>query len=343
MKHLTDANKDKLLSFLRSRAAAGEASLKSWGRDQRPQIPGLLAEEIADALVAEGKATRETKVHGGRVWRAAVEAPPAPTSDEPDVEGAAEEEPVAVAGAAEPCQRCAAAIEAQRDIEVQRGVLEDVLSAARARISELARERDEARRSLATSAAEYDRLLSHLRDRLAIEETASVEYIVGAVGLLVDGADARRRVPTLDPGAIAHYLLELPADRWQALATARQQLAEGRTLAERGTRLQTEALATVEGLLSAPAGEAPVEATEEPEPPPSGEQPASDEPDPASVIGRVLRWLRKRPDARARQVAEALSLSVPHANSALVNLHRRGLVERVELGLYRAVRAKEAA
>lgn len=336
MKHLSDANKNKLLALLRSRAAAGEASLKSWGRDQRPQIPGILAEEIADALVSEGKATREVRSHGGRVWRAVLEAPPAPTP-EPDVEGVAEEEPVAVAGAAEPCQRCAELNATVATWERQWGSHGIERMVLQSEIASLRQERDEARHSLATSAAEYDRLFKHLCRRLAIEETVSVDYIVGAVGLLVDGADARRRTPALDPGAIAHYLLELPADRWQALATARQQLAEGRTLAERGARLQEEALAAVDRLLDAPAGDAPAEPA-----PPSGEQPAAG----GTMIDRTLEFFQAHPTEgfRAQQLAEALGGDRQSWTVPLSQLTTRGEVERVERGVYRLARkARRAA
>lgn len=232
MKHLSDANKNKLLALLRSRAAAGEASLKSWGRDQRPQIPGILAEEIADALVSEGKATREVRSHGGRVWRAVLEAPPAPTP-EPDVEGVAEEEPVAVAGAAEPCQRCAELNATVATWERQWGSHGIERMVLQSEIASLRQERDEARHSLATSAAEYDRLFKHLCRRLAIEETVSVDYIVGAVDRLLDApagdAPAEPAPPSGEQPAAGGTMIDRTLEFFQAHPTEgfrAQQLAE---------------------------------------------------------------------------------------------------------------------
>jgi hypothetical protein len=75
--HITDANKKKLLGFLGSRAAAGEGSLKTWGQQQSPRLPGTMVEEIADALVEAGLATKESRASGW-VWRAVARRPEPP-------------------------------------------------------------------------------------------------------------------------------------------------------------------------------------------------------------------------------------------------------------------------
>jgi len=55
-KHITDANKAKLVAFLRSRNAAGEQSLKTWGKQHK--LLSHQAEDLADALVADGSRRR---------------------------------------------------------------------------------------------------------------------------------------------------------------------------------------------------------------------------------------------------------------------------------------------
>jgi len=66
-KHITDANKAKLLAFLRGRAAAGEQSLKTWGKQHR--LLSHQAEELADALVGDRLAIKEERA-SGYVWKA---------------------------------------------------------------------------------------------------------------------------------------------------------------------------------------------------------------------------------------------------------------------------------
>lgn len=78
MNYITDANKKKLLGLLASRPAAGEDSLKKWGREQRPQLLSHQAEEIADALVEDGLATTEERGQGQRIWRAVTRRPEPP-------------------------------------------------------------------------------------------------------------------------------------------------------------------------------------------------------------------------------------------------------------------------
>lgn len=76
MKHVTEATKARFLAFLGSRAAAGEGSLKTWGSQQRPPLTGTMVEDIADALVEDGVAIKETRP-SGYVWKKKL-APPAP-------------------------------------------------------------------------------------------------------------------------------------------------------------------------------------------------------------------------------------------------------------------------
>jgi hypothetical protein len=63
---------------------------------------------------------------------------------------------------------------------------------------------------------------------------------------------------------VAQYLLLLPEERWTAVAQARRTLTAARDLAARARELEAHALASVDRLLSTPAGEAPVEAPEAP-------------------------------------------------------------------------------
>lgn len=76
MKHVTEATKARFLTFLGSRAAAGEGSLKTWGSQQKPPLTGTMVEDIADALVEDGAAIKETRP-SGYVWKKKL-APPAP-------------------------------------------------------------------------------------------------------------------------------------------------------------------------------------------------------------------------------------------------------------------------
>lgn len=82
MKHVTEANKARFLAFLGSRAAAGEGSLKTWGSQQRPPLTGTMVEDIADALVDDGLATRESRAHG-YVWKKTPTPPAAENKPEP--------------------------------------------------------------------------------------------------------------------------------------------------------------------------------------------------------------------------------------------------------------------
>ena len=448
MKHLTDANKDKLLAFLRSRAAAGEASLKSWGRDQRPQIPGVLVEEIADALVTDGKATRETRTHGGRVWRAAVEPIEKKTividleDDEPTVEeepvvvagdadgdahtealaqqvveaeralakqdrasddlrlrllstlgGSAQEtweqvlehvrllvatkekphpptpseeapapieEPVLVAGAAEPCRQCEDLQWKMRKLrEENNGVfaLRDHLALARQRCAELEativkwerewgshgiermvlqseiaslrQERDEARHNFEALAAEYDRLFRHLCRLLTIEDTASVEYLVGAVAVLVSAAaKTSAEAPAADEDArIRDYLLALPEHLWQRLGAARAKIAKARQAVLDAQAAESKLLAEIGAVLDAPLDE------------PKAKKPSRPIPG-GTLIEKTLELIRTGKASDSKGIAAILGRSPGATNCDLRTLAARGLIERTAPGKYRA---KEAA
>ena len=267
MKHLTDANKDKLLAFLRSRAAAGEASLKSWGRDQRPQIPGVLVEEIADALVTDGKATRETRTHGGRVWRAAVEAPPAP---EPDVEEEPEEEPVVVAGDAEPAQ--------------------DVVRLLRCDFDAIVNDRESAR-----DAFRY--LRGHLSRALDLPDGGPISGIIDRVRLLVAGAKARAEAPAADEDArVRDYLLALPEHLWQRLGAARAKIAKARQAVLDAQAAESKLLAEIGAVLDAPLDEPKKRKAVR-----VGEEPPRD-----SSLGQTLALVRAGHPGDHKSIADAL-------------------------------------
>ena len=365
---------------------AKDSSVHSWLKARR--VSRIRAEELLEQLVSEGRLQLvEKPIAGGEVVlrylpAVAVEPAPLPRSDAPPEEPhppapseetpAPIEEPVMVAGAPEPCQGCA---ELQQGIERFDRLRRESEAAWGREVHDLRQERDLAKGEAFGLRQERDQLADTLgirtteRDDLAVrlDRTEDHRYYLALLAGLDGGAEwsavrpALSRAlqetstprPAVDGGAVAQYLLTLPGDHWSALATARQQLAQAREMAHAAQLLEASALATVDQILSAPAGaqapapvapEPPVEMVPPP-PPPSGEQlpAANDEPDPTSVPDRVLRWLRKRPDARARQVAEALSIPVLHANTALVSLHRKGLVERVERGLYRLARKSRRA
>ena len=252
----------------------GEASLKSWGRDQRPQIPGPLVEEIADALVKEGKATCGGTTRGC-VWRRRRRGAASPRAG--CRRGAAEEEPVVVAGDAEPCRQCEDLQWKMRKLRRTTGFLRRSRLPWRAsgapswrprpprRTKNSARSRPKPRSTTRPSAswcpiseaeprspgADLGRDLPRNDLRQSDRPPGSPPARRGprrAPHPLPGSRPRPWRHRPLPPGA-ARRPLGGPSHRAQA---ARR----GRTLAERGTRLQESALATVEGILTAPAGEA---------------------------------------------------------------------------------------
>ena len=323
--------KSALVAFFGSRNAVGEGSLKAWGAQQRPPVGASTAEALADELVAEGVASVEERSGGRRVWRLVREE----AASEP--EPVHEEEPVAVAGGEEPCQGCAA----------------------------LARERDALRAEvdgMRQAAIFSEALLREVAAAVQCGSTRRDVLLLAAHKLreerdeaLRERDDLRRRLETppatLDQGAIAHYLLSLPEERWASLATARQQLAQAREMAHAEQLLEEAALAAVDGLLSAPAeapvpAEAPELAPAEPvsaEPTPQakrGPRTKDGEPAPGTARAKILAWIRQRPDATAtvKEVAAAFDRPVPDMSSVLTTMRNAGYLERVEPGIYRAVK-----
>lgn len=308
--------KSALIAFFGSRNAVGEGSLKAWGAQQRPPVGASTAEALADELVAEGVASVEERSGGRRVWRLVREeaaSEPEPTPGE---------EPAAVAGGEEPCQGCADLV---RERDTFRAELGAGLGDALQRTADLARQ-------LATRTEERDEALRE-RDEL------------------------RRRLETppatLDQGAIAHYLLSLPEERWASLATARQQLAQAREMAHAAQLLEEAALAAVDGLLSAPAAApVPAEAPElvpappsapPPPPPPQakrGPRTEDGEPAPGTARAKILAWIRQRPDATAtvKEVAAAFDRPVPDTSSVLTTMRNAGYLRRTGPGIYQAVK-----
>ena len=84
---ITDKHKEALMRFMSSRAAAGEGSLKTWGAALKPSITGSQAEDVANALVADGLLVREARARG-YVWKRKLspdEAHEEPASSPPDL------------------------------------------------------------------------------------------------------------------------------------------------------------------------------------------------------------------------------------------------------------------
>lgn len=226
-------------------------------------------------------------------------------------------------------------------------------------VTTLRQERDAFRSELETATQNANRLRLEMRfaqafngelaRALGVHPETHQRDLLARVAALLDEARAAVAAPTLDQGAIAHYLLSLPGDRWEALATARQQLAQAREMAHAARLLEEAALAAVDGLLSAPAG-APAPAPElvpdpiplgpTPPPPPSGPQ------EPRSMREQALAYFQAHPTAelRAADLAEALD-GDPHSWTAcLSQLTTSGQIERVGRGVYRLARqARRAA
>ena len=333
--------KSALIAFFGSRTAVGEGSLKAWGAQQRPPVGASTAEALADELVAEGVASVEERSGGRRVWRLVREEP------------TPEEEPVAVAGGAEPCQGCAAPLTLSEAIAHadQKGAGEGGCAADHRRLAGWLRELEESRKARAELGAGLGDALQRTAD-LARQLATRTEERDEA---LRERDDLRRRLETppvaLDQGAIAHYLLSLPEERWASLATARKQLARAREIAFEAQRLEEAALAAVDGLLAAPtAAPVPAEAPElvpaEPvsaEPAPQakrGPRTEDGEPRPGTMRAEILAWIRQQPKAAARvmAVAEHFNEQAADMSAVLIGMTRAGYLERVSTGLYRAVK-----
>lgn len=369
--------KSALVAFFGSRTAVGEGSLKAWGAQQRPPVGASTAEALADELVAEGVASVEERSGGRRVWRLVREEPVEP-------EPVPEEEPVAVAGGEEPsvCAWCE-----QRKADPERGALEDQLDQARAHAARCEAERDAVLRDLADLRKEAGREMDDLRNKINVlrfdlssrtgerdtlarevttlrqERDAFTADLATALGLalpppprghllarvaaLLDEARAAAAAPALDQGAIAHYLLSLPGDRWASLATARQQLAQAREMAHAAQLLEASALAAVDGLLSAPAAAPEPSPALQPqapaEPAPQakrGPRTEDGEPAPGTARAKILAWIRQQPDATARvmNVAGHFNERAADMSAVLTGMTRAGYLKRVEPGIYQAVK-----
>lgn len=133
------------------------------------------------------------------------------------------------------------------------------------------------------------------------------------------------------------------------LATARSQLAQAREMAHAAQLLEASALATVDQILSAPAGaQAPAPVAPEPRvelvpppPPPSGEQPTAG----GTMADRALEFFQAHPTEglRAQQLADALGGDRQSWTVPLSQLTTRGEIERVERGVYRLARKSRRA
>lgn len=340
--------KSALVAFFGSRTAVGEGSLKAWGAQQRPPIGASTAEALADELVAEGVASVEERSGGRRVWRLVREEPT------PEPEPVPEEEPVAVAGAGAELLTLSDAI-AHAD---EKGAGEGGCAADHRRLAGWLRQLEESEKARAELVRERDALRAELGAGLgdALQRTADLARQLATRTEERDEAlrerdDLRRQLEAppaaLDQGAIAHYLLSLPGDRWASLATARQQLAQAREMAHAAQLLEASALAAVDGLLSAPAG-APVpapapqpQAPAEPAPQAKrGPRTEDGEPAPGTARAKILAWIRQQPDATARvmNVAEHFDEQAADMSAVLIGMTRAGYLERVSTGFYRAVK-----
>lgn len=373
MKNTNTTTRDKLLAALRSRPAMGEQSLKSWGREQRPQLTGSQAEALADALVSDGLATRETRRNGDYVWRA-ITTSEASAFAPPEEPAAVIDAAAMVAGDAEPCQGCQVSAHEMARVQAWLKEARDSRDAARIerdeareqldttrceahglrqQLQEVSAERDEARARCAAWEQEADHAYRQLCRAADLEEGCPLSSILERVRLLVAGAQASAehttnqgdsQAPPVDPGAIAHYLLDLPEERWTGLAQARKDLAQGRRLTEHGARLQAEALAAVDRLLDTSAGTPAAKPAKAPSEPARKRAVRTGEEPPANtLLGQTLALVRAGKAHDRHSVAKALGRSPDAAHSDLRTLEARGLLERTGPGHWVAVGAGKAA
>lgn len=294
-------HKQSLIAFLSSRAAAGEGSLKTWGRGQKPPVLAHQAERLADELVAEGLATVEER-DSGRVWRLVrQEAAPSP---------APVEEPVLIAGDAVPSSALAPLTDGDRH-QIAATLLE-----LRARVAELESAAD----------ADYARLCR----ALDLPPGTTFGECLNRARLLLTEARAAATDPGLDEAAVAQYLLLLPEERWTAVAQARRTLTAARDLAARARELEAHALASVDRLLSTPAGEAPPEVPEAPAPAETNSRRQA-----GSKAGRCEAWLKEHGQGTAAEIGAALGIPIRFTRATLNNLFAQGRIERVKRGVYR--------
>lgn len=344
---------------------AKDSSVHSWLKARR--VSRIRAEELLEQLVSEGRLRLvEKPIAGGEVVlrylpAESVEPAPLPKSDAPPEEPhppvpseetpAPIEEPVMVAGAPEPCVACA--------------TMQGQLAEARAHMAEWRTRHDRL--------ADRHGILTTERDDLALrlDRTEDHRYYLALLAGLDGGAEwsavrpalsralqeASTPRPAVDGGTLATYLTRLTDEQWLTVQRGRAQLAEARDLRAKAAALEADGTRILEGLLDTPAGaQAPAPAPELvpdpiplgepiPAPPPSGEQAnASREPDRKSVVGKALAWLRKREQGTPGDLAAALKIAKPHANTTLVTLTNRGLAERIAQGVYRArEQGREAA
>jgi hypothetical protein len=300
-KHLNDTTKASLLAFLRSRAACGESSLKTWGQAQRPVITFGQGEEIANALVDDGLAERETRKSGEFVWRAVLE----PASDEVEKEEAppsVEEESVVVAGDAEGDAHTEAL--AQQVIEAERAL------------------------------AKQDRANDDLRLRFlsALDGSAQEtwEHVLGRVRLLVAAAKIHAEAPAVEEDArIRDYLLALPEHLWQRIGAARAKIAKARQAVLDAQAAESKLLAEIGAVLDAPLDEPKKRKVVR-----VGEEPPRD-----SSLGQTLALVRAGHPGDHKSIADALGRTPEAARSDLRTLAERGLIERIAPGKYRAKEA----
>lgn len=299
---------------------AKDSSVHSWLKARR--VSRIRAEELLEQLVNEGRLQLvEKPIAGGEVVVRYLPADPAirpaplPVSDAP----AEDREPAEEEAAEEPTLI---------------GSVEEQTDPARAQIEAL-----EARvRDLAEGNRDYRAQLAEARDRLH-EVTAERDRLAAALDRERTAAGA----PALDPGAVGQYLLTLPSDHWEALALARQQLAEALELAARAQDLEVSALAAVDSLLSAPAPPPPPAPEAAPHASPEGDTGES----PGTMRDRVLRAFLLDPqrEMRAADVAASLSVHRHAVTGPLSTLTADGKLKRVEHGVYRLARrlARRAA
>lgn len=364
-KHLSDGNKAKLLAFLQSRAAAGEQSLKTWGKQHK--LLSHQAEQMADALVSEGLALREERA-SGFVWRAVARAeePAAPASvledgDPPSAprsrskngksEEAAPGPELETASGFTPAPGPAIpppAPESCLDCETHRGILENALEEARARVTTLGRERDNFREQLDAARrqiSDHEGDWALLRGYLSLSDQADRQVVLDGVFGLVNKARAAGapREPSADGDQLAQLLLDLPAEAFAAIAAARQDLTRARELLERGRALEEQALADLQAALTGKAP-APREAPSQGQPEgrqaiatwarrPSSAETGERE---GTARDRVMRLFLARPDERltSAEVGHALEVGAKAVTGPLSTLTTDGKLERVTTGLY---------
>lgn len=315
--HLTESNKKKLLGLLASRPAAGEDSLKKWGREQRPQLLSHQAEEIADALVEDGLATVEVRT-SGRVWRAVTRKP-----EPPPIEVTTGETPGETARTEPtPTENDVELVELSEEAEVL------VRPAPPKGVTP----------GLAPDGLPHPEAPAPVAQAPAADRNASVTPEPTPAPAPITPAS---RPPACLDDLTEEQLVALLAAR-RAEARARDELAafERRVAGERVAIEARVAAARAAWEVAARGEQAPAVV---PLPRPTPAPAPAALPEGATLRERVLDLFQVGHELRGAYVASELGVTVGQSSPVISRLVQEGALERIDRGVYRLARGRRAA